>query len=118
MIKLNEENFVQHAMNCYDNTQCCTVEEFEDDMKRFLYLKKLFSKYHNSKVLRERLILNHLIVLYNVFNTHATDFLFFKIDKDYWDYLATFMVYLNRLPENKLSSYNYDKSIIEALRKI
>lgn len=118
MIKLTNDNFVQQAMHHYDNTQCCTVEEFEDDLKRFLYLKKLFSKYHNSKTLRERLILNHLIVLYNVFGSYATEFLFFKIDQSYWDYLATFMVYLNRLPEDKLGEYNYDKTIIEALRKI
>lgn len=118
MIKLTEENFLQHAMNSYDNMQCCNIEEFEDDLKRFLYLKKLFSKYHNSGVLRERLILNHLIVLYNLFSNAATDFLFFKIEKDYWDYLATFMVYLNRLPDEKITEYTYDQNIIKALRKI
>jgi hypothetical protein len=118
MTKITEENFVQHAMKCYDNIQCCTVDEFEDDLKRFLYLKKLFSKYHNSKVLRERLILNHLIVIYNVFSMCATDFLFFKIDKEYWNYLATFLVYLNRMPEDKIGEFSYDADIIDTLRKI
>lgn len=117
-MNLTEDNFVQYAMKCYDNTQCCTVEEFEDDMKRFLYLKKLFSKYHNSKILRERLILNHLIVIFNVFNSCATDFLFYKIDREYWNYLATFLVFLNRLPEEKLGSFSYDQTIIDTLRKI
>lgn len=115
---LTEDNFIQYAMKCYDNTQCCTVQEFEDDLKRFLYLKKLFSKYHNSKVLRERLILNHLIVIYNVFSDYATDFLFYKVDKDYWNYLATFLVFLNRLPEERLGEFSYDKNIIEILRKV
>lgn len=118
MSNLTDENFIQLAMDCYDNSQCFTIEEFEDDLKRFLYLKKLFSKYHNSNVLRERLILNHLIVIYNVFNNSANDFLFFKIDKEYWDYLATFMVYLNRLPENCIGNFRYDMKIINTLRKI
>lgn len=117
-MKLTEDNFIQHAMSSYDNIQCCTLDEFEDDLKRFLYLKKLFSKYHNSKILRERLILNHLIVLYNIFNAKATEFLFFKIDKEYWNYLATFLVYLNRLPDEKVAEYSYDKNIIDVLRKI
>ena len=105
-------------MNNYDNIQCCTIEEFEDDLKRFLYLKKLLSKYHNSKVLRERLILNHLVVLYNVFGNKATDLLFFKVDKLYWDYLATFLVYLDRLPIEVIGNFTYDKQILETLRKI
>jgi hypothetical protein len=117
-MNLTNDTFVQHAMKYYDNIQCCTLEEFEDDLKRFLYLKKLFSKYHNSNVLRERLILNHLIVLYNVFSNYATEFLFFKIDKEYWNYLATFLVFLNRLPDEKVGEFTYDTTIIDTLRKI
>ena len=74
--KLTNDNFVLFAMNHYDNPQCHTTQEFEEDMKRFLYLKKLFSRYKASGELRERLILNHIIVLYNLFGENTTKMLF------------------------------------------
>lgn len=122
--KLSEDNFVLYAMHNYDNPQCHSVQEFEDDLKRFLYLKKLFTRYRTNNELRERLILNHVIVIYNVFGEAATKMLFYKIDKKYWDVLVTVLLYLNRMPEQipdsdvQLSDIPLDEGMIQALRKI
>lgn len=121
---LTEDNFLTYAMHHYDNSQCYSIDEFNDDLKRFLYLKKLFSRYKNECDLKENLILNHLIVIYNIFGDHATNMLFFKIEKEYWDTLVTFLVFLNRMPEElpqyniKLSRVKLDEYIIKILRKI
>lgn len=122
--KLCENNFLLYAMHHYDNPQCHSLEEFEEDLKKFLYLKKLLSRYKKDGELRERLILNHIIVLYNVFGDAATNMLFYKIEEDCWNSLVTFLVYLERMPEFvsehsiKLSDVVLDEKIISALRKI
>lgn len=122
--KLCENNFLLYAMHHYDNPQCHSLEEFEEDLKKFLYLKKLLSRYKKDGELRERLILNHIIVLYNVFGDAATNMLFYKIDAECWSSLVTFLVYLERMPEYvaehtiKLSDVVLDEKIISALRKI
>lgn len=122
--KLNEDNFLLFAMHHYDNPQCHSMAEFEEDLKKFLYLKKLIGRYKSNGELRERLILNHIIVLYNIFGNAATRMLFYKIEKDYWDVLVTFLLYLNRMPETipeynlKLSDIRLDEQIIDVLRKI
>jgi hypothetical protein len=120
--KLNEGNFLVYAMHHYDNPQCHSLQEFEEDIKKFLYLKKLLSRYKNYDELRERLILNHIIVLYNIFGESATRMLFYKIDKSCWDVLVTFLVYLDRMPA-ELSEYGIilsdivlDETIISTLR--
>jgi hypothetical protein len=122
--KLNESNFLIFAMHHYDNPQCHSLQEFEEDLKKFLYLKKLISRYKNNGELRERLILNHIIVLYNIFGESATQMLFYKIDESCWDSLITFLVYLDRMPETIpefniiLSDIVLDETIISTLRKI
>jgi hypothetical protein len=122
--QLNENNFLVYAMHHYDNPQCHSLEEFEEDLKKFLYLKKLLSRYKKDGELRERLILNHIIVIYNVFGEIATNMLFHKIDKESWDSLITFLVYLERMPEElpqysiKLSDIKLDEFIITSLRNI
>ena len=122
--KLNEGNFLVYAMHHYDNPQCHSLQEFEEDIKKFLYLKKLLSRYKNYDELRERLILNHIIVLYNIFGESATRMLFYKIDTSCWDVLVTFLVYLDRMPEELpeygiiLSDIVLDEKIISTLRKI
>lgn len=122
--KLNENNFLIYAMHHYDNPQCHSLEEFEEDLKKFVYLKKLLSRYKKDGELRERLILNHIIVLYNVFGDAATNMMFYKIDRSCWDTLITFLVYLERMPEElgdysiKLSDYMLDEQVISSLRKI
>lgn len=122
--KLTDNNFLLYAMHHYDNPQCHSLAEFEEDMKRFLYLKKLFTRYKTNEELRERLILNHIIVLYNIFGDAATNMLFYKIEEKYWATLITFLVYLNRMPDT-ISSFNInlsdvalDEQVIKALRKI
>ena len=122
--KLNEGNFLIYAMHHYDNPQCHSLAEFEEDLKKFLYLKKLLSRYKNNGELRERLILNHIIVLYNIFGEAATKMLFYKIEENCWDVLITFLVYLDRMPETipeygiKLSEIALDEKVISVLRKI
>ena len=122
--KLNESNFLLYAMHHYDNTQCYSLAEFEDDLKKFLYLKKLISRYKNNGDLKERLILNHIIVLYNLFGDATTKMLFYKVDENCWDVLTTFLVYLDRMPETLqeygiiLSEVVLDEKVISTLRKI
>lgn len=122
--KLNESNFLLYAMHHYDNTQCYSLAEFEDDLKKFLYLKKLISRYKNNGDLKERLILNHIIVLYNLFGDATTKLLFYKVDEHCWDVLTTFLVYLDRMPESLpdygiiLSEVVLDEKVISILRKI
>lgn len=122
--KLNESNFLLFAMNHYDNQQCHSLEEFDEDLKKFLYLKKLITRYKKDGDLKERLILNHIIVLYNVFGQNATRMLFYKIEKDYWDILVTFLIYLGHMPETipefniVLSNIKLDEKVIAVLRKL
>jgi hypothetical protein len=121
---LTEDNFFNYALQHYDNSQCYSIEEFNDDLKRFLYLKKLFSRYKNELDLKENLIINHIVVIYNIFGDEATNMLFFKIDEEYWDALVTFLVFLGRMPEElpqynvKLSEIQLDEYIINVLRNI
>lgn len=119
---LTPENFIQFAMNCYDNPQCVSVKEFESDVKRFKFLNTLLTRYNEDGILRERLILNHIIILYNVFGINATSMLFYKIDTYYWGQLTTFLIYLNYMPESvngiKKSVIPLDKNIIDVLRKL
>ena len=122
--KLNENNFLLFAMNHYDNPQCHSLEEFDEDLKKFLYLKKLITRYKKDNDLKERLILNHIIVLYNVFGVNATRMLFHKVDKDNWDVLVTFLIYLGYMPETVpeyniiLSDIKLDEKVIAVLRKL
>lgn len=121
---LDDNNFVLFAAKHYDNPQCYDTEEFYDDLKRFKYLKRLFGKYEETGELRERLILNHLIILYNVFGDITTKMLFYKLE-GYYSYLIPFLVLLHRLPDKVdvgkiiyTSDIPMDTKIVEVLRKI
>jgi len=121
--KLNDDNFLMFAMKHYDNPQCKNLEEFHEDMNRIKYLKRLFRKYKTSGVLRERLILNHLIIFTNVFGIEAASrLLFSRIEEDLHTYLKTFLVFLNSMPENipevDLVMIPLDRRIITRLREI
>lgn len=104
MVKpLNNDNYLLFAMKHYENPQCENIDEFHDDLNRTKYLKRLFKKYQNSKILKERLILNHLIIFNNVFGVeNSSRILFFKIEEEYHSVLKTFLVYLNCLPETEI----------------
>ncbi len=121
--KLNEENYLMFAMKHYNNPQCKNIEEFHEDMNRIKYLKRLFRKYKTSGILRERLILNHLIIFTNVFGVEAASrLLFSRIEEDLHIYLKTFLVFLNTLPEEipetDLVLIPLDRRIISKLREI
>ena len=117
--KLTSDNIIMFAMKHYDNPSCVDDKEFLDDMKRFKYLKRLFRKYDTSKILKIRLILNHIIVLANVFGVDASStLLFFKIDRKHWPVLKTFLVYLNYMPENDMKDIATDLKILKELRDI
>lgn len=127
--ELTEDNFVIYAMKHYDNPACKGMSEFEDDLKKFRYLKRLFRKYTAGKGLKERLIVNHLVVIYNLFGPEAaTRMLFFKIEKRYWSQLKTFLVFLNIMPVgfevrsqgSVLQGYEIplDEKVSKALEKI
>lgn len=122
---MNDDNFVLYAMHHYDNPQCHGVSEFEEDLNRFKYLKRLFYRYKQNGEIRERLVINHLIVLYNVFGEAATKMLFFKIDKEFWPQLKTFLVFLNYMPieviaDRRIQESNIplDEQIVNVLRKV
>jgi hypothetical protein len=122
-VKLTEENYVLYAMKHYDNPQCTSIEEFHEDMNRIKYLKRLLRKYKSTGILRERLILNHIIIFYNIFGVEAgTRLLFNRIEEDLHPYLKTFIVFINslpdKIPEYDLLSIPMDTRIIGKLRKI
>ncbi len=125
---LNDDNFLMYSMREYSNMQCTAIEEFYDDLKKIKYIKRLFNIYTNTGQLKERLILNHLIVFYNVFSVQAgTRILFYKIEKDFWPLLKTFLIFLDRMPEKidsirgeviLSSNIQLDNGIITRLRSI
>ena len=94
---LTNDNYMLFAMKHYDNPQSVTYDDFQEDMMRFKYLKRLFGRYVKSGVLRNHLILNHLIVLFNVFGEAAIPLLIFKIEMEYWSIMKSYLLYLNRL---------------------
>jgi hypothetical protein len=117
--ELDKGNFVLYAARYYENHQCTSAEEFYEDLNRFKYLKKLFGRYHNKGDLQERLILNHLIVLYNVFGIEAANHMMsFQIEEEYLRYLKPFLVFLNYIPEYDMIEVPMDSRIIDKLRKL
>ena len=125
---LNEKNFLLYAMKEYNNPQCTEVEEFNDDLKKIKYIKRLLNQYVSEGVLKERLLLNHITVFYNVFPpAAATRILFFKIEEKFWPMLKPFLFYLKLMPEDKIESIMgkeiktneilMDQGVIDSLRK-
>ena len=101
--ELNESNYIMFAMKHYENPQAVTQEDFYDDMKRFKWIKRLLNKYRNTGEMNVHLLLNHFIILYNIFGDATTPLLFYRIDSELWNILKTFIVYLGRLPEYPVS---------------
>lgn len=124
---LNEDNFMMYAMKCYESPNC-VMSEFEGDIKRTKYLKRLFRRYKVTKTLKERLILNHIILLNNVFGPEVTSrILFYRIDERDYDILKTFLLYLGIMPEMiwgingkniRSADIAVDMNIAEILRNI
>ena len=97
--ELNESNYMLFAIKFYDNPQAVTKDDFEDDLKRIKYVKRLLKRYKNTGVLKTHLILNHIIVLFNVFNEGTIPLLFYNLEEDLWPAIKSFLMYLNRIPE-------------------
>ncbi len=122
--ELTNENYLMYALLHYDNPHCVDIKEYFEDVRKLKYIKRLFNRYREDNVLKERLILNHLISFYNVFeNKAATRLLFFRVGTEYHSLLKTFLIYLNRMPEDiekNLYSDNIklDDRVVEILRKI
>jgi len=122
---LNDENFLLYAVKNYNNPSCTGMKEFQDDLKRFKYIKRLLRKYKKTGVISEKLILNHIILLYNVFGSFIISSMFFKIEQDHWSQVKTFLVFLNYLPDDYMinetineAEIPLDDYIINKLRKI
>lgn len=107
--ELNEDNYILFAIKYYDNPQAVTREDFYEDLSRFKYIKKLLRKYVKSGELKVDLLINHFIIIFNVFNDASIPLLFFKLEKELWESLKAFLVFLNRIPE-------YPKSFIDDIK--
>ena len=97
--ELNEDNFLLFAIKNYQNPQAVTKEDFDKDLNHFKYIKRLLKRYKRDGELKTHLILNHFIILYNIFGEATTPMLFFKIEKELWSSIKSFILFLNRLPE-------------------
>jgi hypothetical protein len=119
--ELNEDNYLLFAIKHYENPQSVTKDDFYDDLKRIRWIKKLLKKYKNEGELKTHLLINHFIILYNVFGDAATPMLFYKLEKDYWSVLKTFIVYLQRFPEypiTKIHEIPLDDDCLKILNSI
>lgn len=116
---LNKDNFELFAAQNYENLQATEVEEFKDDLNRFKYLKRLLRRYSSTGDLQERLILNHLIVIYNVFGIEAANkMVWFKTDKEHYSVIKPFLVFLHYLPEDDYIEIGMDNKVIHSLRNL
>ena len=104
--ELNESNYLLFAIKFYDNPQAVTKDDFESDLKRIRYIKRLLKRYKNSGELKVHLILNHLIILFNVFNDATVPLLFYNLEEELWPSIKSFLLFLNRIPE-------YPKTLID-----
>ena len=101
--ELNDGNFLLFAIRNYENPQAVTKEDFDKDLNHFKYIKRLLKRYKNTGQLKTHLLINHFIVLYNIFGDATTPMLFYKIEEDLWDVMKTFIIFLNRLPDHPKS---------------
>ena len=97
--ELNEDNFLLFAIKNYENPQAVTREDFDRDLNHFKYIKRLLKRYKNTGQLKTHLLLNHFIILYNIFGEATTPMLFFKIEDDLWSAMKSFIIFLGRFPE-------------------
>jgi len=117
--ELNEETFMLYAIKNYYNPKCIDVEEFYEDLNRFKYVKRLVNRYLDSGKLSERLILNHLIVIFNAFDIEASlKLLEYKLDDRHWCVIKPFLVFLRHIKNDQYTGISMDEKVVEALRKI
>ena len=117
--ELNNANFELYAAKYYRNLQCLSPDEFYEDLAKFKYVVRLLRRYRDTGKIQERLLLNHIITIYNVFEIHAANrMIFHRVDIDLWSALKTFLVYLNYLPENMHKNINIDLNIANKLKNL
>jgi hypothetical protein len=119
--ELNENNYLLFAIKFYDNPQAVTKEDFEYDLKRIRYIKRLLRKYKNTGELKIHLILNHLTVLFNVFDDAAVPLLFYNLDRELWPSIKSFLIFLNRFPEypkTEMHEVEADEISLEKLKDL
>lgn len=119
--ELNESNYLLFAIKFYDNPQAVTKDDFEDDLKRIKYIKRLLRRYKNTGELKTHLLLNHLTILFNVFNDAAVPLLFYNLERDLWSSLKSFLLFLNRLseyPKTDIIEVEEDSYCLEKLQEI
>ena len=115
---LNEDNFLLFAIKNYENPQAVTKEDFDKDLNHFKYIKRLLKRYKNTGVLKTHLLLNHFIILYNIFGEATTPMLFFKIENDLWPTMKTFIMFLGKFPEYPKSSIHDIQPDLNCLREL
>ena len=117
--KITSDNVIMFAIKHYDNPQCEEEKEFYDDMKRFKYIKRLLRKYKDTNILKERLLLNHIIILNNLFGAEAcVPLLLFKIQKEYWGTLKSFLLFLNIIRDDELRGVIQDEGVLGILEEV
>ena len=119
--ELNDDNYLLFAIKFYDNPHAVTRDDFDDDLKKIKYVKRLLRRYKNTNVLKTHLILNHLTVLFNVFGDAAVPLLFFNLEEDLWSAIKSFLIFLNKLPEfprSKVDDIALDTYCLEKLENI
>ena len=119
--ELNESNYLLFAIKFYNNPQAVTKDDFEDDLKRIKYIKRLLKRYKNTGELKTHLILNHLTVLFNVFDDATVPLLFYNLEDELWPYIKSFFVFLNRIPEypkTKITELKEDGYCLQQLKEI
>jgi len=116
---LDDRNFELFAAHHYYSPGAIDIDEFKEDLSRFTYVNRLLRRYHNDGDLQERLILNHLIVISNVFGIPASRrMLWYKVDSEHYKYLKPFLIFLNYLPEEERVEVDIDNYVVERLREI
>ena len=119
--ELNESNYMLFAIKFYDNPQAVTKYDFESDLKRIRYIKRLLKRYKNTGELKIHLIMNHLIILFNVFNDAAVPLLFYNLEEELWPIVKSFLVFLNRIPEypkTKVDTIDVDQDCLNQLNNL
>ena len=119
--ELNDDNYLLFAIKFYDNPHAVTRDDFEDDLKKIKYVKRLLRRYQNTNVLKTHLILNHLTVLFNVFGDAAVPLLFFNLERDLWSSIKSFLIFLNKLPEfprSEIDDIELDQYCLDQLENI
>jgi|TARA_B110000967_G_C18799215_1_gene517510 hypothetical protein len=119
MMKLTKDNLTLYAAQNYQNPRCIDSEEFFEDLKKIKYIKRLLNRYRDTGQLSERLILNHLIVIFNVFGFEAgLNILELKIELEHWGVLKPFLIFLKAIQNTEYTNIEMDKVVVEALRSI